>query len=255
MTRANPLAHAVAIAGGILCCGSLAAQGPPISQTAQVTVSSSPTSPMVGSVVQISLRVDLSSVTGKAPDGSRTPAVLGGYQIDVSFDNARLRFDSASGGTSLGYTSAPTYTDPASANSSGTVTVVASQTSPDSPTGLVSVAVLSLTTLAPGTATLTANPTSLASAYQTGPPTVGPTPIAGTGTSSSVTVNAPTPTATPAVAVATATRKPTHTPTASPTPSPTSSGPPPTRTRAPRPTHTPTKTPRSHRTPTPTPSP
>ncbi len=260
MTRPNPFAYAAAIAAGILCCRSLTAQGPPISGSAQVTLSPNPASTTVNSVVQVTLVVNLSSVTGKAPGGSNIPAALGGYQIKVSFDNARLRFDSASGGTSPGYTSAPTYTNPGSANSSGSVTLVASQTSPNSPTGPVSVAVLSFTTLAPGAATITAIPMSLASAYQPGPPAVGPAAMTGTGASSSVTVNGPEPTTTPAPPTATVTRTltsapPTRTPTPSATPSPTASGPgpTPTRTRAPRPTAT--RRPPSHHTPTVTPTP
>lgn len=164
------------------------AQGPPISGTAQLTLAPSPSSLVVGSTVQVSLTINLTSVTGMGPSGSPTPAVLGGYQVRVNFDRNLLQFDSAAGGSSAGYTMPPTSTARPIANSTGMVTVVAAQPAPDSPTGVVSVAVLTFTAIGPGTATLTADPTSLSSAFQPGPPPVGPTDIPGMGSSSNVTI-------------------------------------------------------------------
>ena len=247
-------------------------QGAPISGSADLTLSPSPASAVVGGTVQVTLRVDLTGVTGKGPSGSSTAAVLGGYQIAVSFDKARLQFVSASGGASSGYTGAPTYTSPATANTGGTVTVVASQTSSSGPTGNVSVAVLSFTAIGSGTAALSAAASSLVSAFQLGPPAVGPAAIPGVGGNASVTVQgaAPTATRTPtrtATSVPpTATRTPTRTatrtatsvpPTATRTPTRTATrtatSVPPTATRTPTKTTTPkppTATPTRTRTPT-----
>jgi hypothetical protein len=174
-------------------------QGAPMSGTALVTASPNPSSTTVGSLVQVTVRVGLTGLTGKASSGGNTLAVLGGYQIAVAFDKTRLRFDSAAGGISTGYTSVPTFTSPAIANAAGSVALVASQTSPTAPTGEVTVAVLSFTALAPGTASLTAISNSLVSALQMGPPPVGPTAVQGSGVATSVTITAgpPPPTPTP----------------------------------------------------------
>jgi hypothetical protein len=102
----------------------LVGQGAPIVGTATVTISPAPSSANVGGVVAVTLRVNLSGVSGQAPNGSSTPAVLGGYQIAVAFDKTRLRFDSGSGGTSPGFSGVPTYTSPAAANANGSVMVV-----------------------------------------------------------------------------------------------------------------------------------
>ncbi len=139
------ISAAVAIAALLFPSRFLLAQGAPISGTASVTLSTNPSSLAVGGVVQATLRVDLSGVTGVSPSGSSTAAVLGGYQVSVTFDKARLRLDSAAGGSSTGYTAAPTYTSPGVANANGSVTLVASQTSTTAPTGNVTVAVLTFT--------------------------------------------------------------------------------------------------------------
>ena len=264
---------ALAIAAGLLLPRLLLAQGAPISGTASVTVSPSPTSTAIGGTVQVTLQIDLTGVTGIGPSGSSTAAVVGGYQVSVTFDRTRLRFDSAAGGTSSGYTGAPTHTTPATANANGSVTLVASQTSSSAPTGKATVAVLSFTSIASGTAALAANPTSLVSAFQ--PPSSGPTGIPGTGHGSSVAVSGPTPTPTrtatsvPPTATRTRTRTPTRTATAVPptatrtrtaTPVPptatrtatrTATSVPPTATRTR--TRTPTSTATSTRTRTPVP--
>jgi hypothetical protein len=180
------------------------AQGGPIGGTASVTASPSPSATSVGSPVLVAVRVGLAGLTGKSPSGSSTQVVLGAYQIAVGFDRTRLRLDSVAGGTSAGYTSAPTFTTLATANAKGSVTLVASQVSPTAPTGVVTVALLSFTTLASGTAPLGASlmsPSALSSALQPGPPPVGPTAIPGTGVATSITISgrAPTPTLGPAL--------------------------------------------------------
>jgi len=222
MRRTNPFAFSVIFAAGILCRQGLLGQGPPITGTAQVGAVPAPLSTGVGATVQLGLSVDISGVTGRNPSGTTVPAVLGGYQITVSFDQTRLRFDSASGGASPGYTSAPTYTNAAIANAAGSLTLVASQTSATSPTGVISLATLSFTTLAAGTASIAANPVSVVSAYQPGPPSVGPAAIPGAGGTSSVTILGPTPPPpTPTPPGATPTPTPPEPPPAIPTPTAT----------------------------------
>lgn len=166
--------------------GLLFAQGAPIAGSARVTLIASPVPGVVGTTLNVRLRIDLSGVTGKSPTGASTPAVLGGYQARVAFDKTLLRFDSASGGTAVGYAPAPIYTDPAIANANGSVTLTAAQTNPSAPTGLVHVAVLSFEVLDHGAATLTPTPLSLSTALQPGPPAVGLVPIPGTGVASIV---------------------------------------------------------------------
>src|SRR6185295_6255643 len=97
------------------------AQGAPVSGAAGVSLLPGAIPGVVGTPVMLTLRVNLSGVTGKSPTGATVPAVLGAYQVRVSFDKNLLRFDSASGGTAAGYTSAPAYTDPGVANTNGAV--------------------------------------------------------------------------------------------------------------------------------------
>jgi hypothetical protein len=157
------------------------AQGAPIVGTAEVTLSPNPVTATSGTSVVVNLEVDLAGVTGKSSSGTNTAAVLGGYQTILLFDKTRLRLDSVAGGTSAGYTSAPTFTNVAAANASGSVTLVSSQTSPVAPTGKVAVALLSFTALATGTSMLAPMPVSLVSTLQPGPPAVGPATIGGIG--------------------------------------------------------------------------
>lgn len=233
--KRTKLAGLVLVAGVIFTrTVSLLAQGTPIQGTAAMSLSANPASPSVGTSVSISVVADLSSVTGNSPAGSRTPAVLGGYQIGIAFDKTRLQFDSVAGGSSTGYTTAPTVTNPNVANASGALTIVASQTSATGPTGVVSVAVLSFTAIGSGTAALTVNP-SLVSAFQPGPPAVGPASIPGSGGATNLIILGPGGTPTPS-----------PTPPPNPTPTPTVTLPPP-------PGGTPTPTPPSG-APTPTPA-
>ncbi len=173
------------------------AQGAPVTGSALVTASPNPSSATVGTSVLVTLRVGLAGVSGKSSSGTNTPAVLGGYQIRVSFDKTRLRFDSAAGGTSPGFTSTPVFSSPATANANGMVTLVASHTTPTAPTGEVTVAVLSFTTLAAGSASLASVALSLVSALQPGPPAVGPTSVPGAGAATTVAISSGTPTPTP----------------------------------------------------------
>lgn len=177
---------------------SLAGQGTPIAGTASVTASANVPSLVLGSPVQVRLSISLASVTGKAPGGASTPAVLGGYQVTLAFDNTRLQLQSVAGGTSSEFAATPTFTNLGLANSSGSFALTAAQTSPSSPTGVVSIAVLSFTTLALGSASIQTTPISLSSAFQPGPPSVGPAAIPGTGSSISVSIVATTAPAAPA---------------------------------------------------------
>jgi hypothetical protein len=137
-------------------------------------------------------------VSGTSSNGIATPAVLGGYQVSVAFDKTRLQFDSAAGGVSTGYSSTPIYSSPAAANAAGVVTLVASQTTPTAPIGEVTVALLTFTAIATGTAALSTSPVSLVSALQPGPPPVGPTSLPFSGAGTTVTISStPPPTPTP----------------------------------------------------------
>ena len=173
-------------------------QGAPIGGKALVTASPNPSLATVGDTVVVTLRVGLAGVSGMSSEGFATPAVLGGYQVSVAFDNTRLHFESATGGTTAGYSATPVYSSPAVANSSGVVTLVGSQTAPTAPIGEVTVALLTFTAMAAGTATLSASPVSLVSALQPGPPSVGPTglPFSGAGTTVAIS-DTPPPTPTP----------------------------------------------------------
>ncbi len=163
----------------VLCLGVLAsalagsrlrAESTPVEGTARIGITADPGSLAVGSTTQAFLAIDLSSVTGKG-----AAAALGAYVVEVTFDKSVLEFVSAAGGTTTGFTAAPTVTPPAQANGSGRVIVVAvsSQLADASATGLSRVAVLSFRSLAPGTATLTAVPSSLASSGAASIPAIG----------------------------------------------------------------------------------
>ena len=186
LLSAAPLEKAPWVLAVLACLaipgGAALAQGGPVSGTAGVSLLPSATPGVVGSPVTLTLRVNLSGVTGKNPAGAAVPAVLGAYQVRITFDPTLLRFDSASGGASTGYASAPAYTDPGAANANGAVTLAAAQTSSTAPTGLVLVATLTFQALAPGAAVLQPAPLSLSTALQVGPPDVGLAPIPGTGT-------------------------------------------------------------------------
>lgn len=165
---------------------SLLAQGQPIVGTARVTLVPNPASGANDTNFQVSVFVDLSQVTGQSPGGTTTPAVLGGYQIDLDFDRTRLRLDAVGGGSSTGFNSAPTATNLTTANAAGRVTMAAAQTNPNAPTGLVHVATLTFHAIAEGNASLSVSPRSLSSAAQGG--SAGPTNIPGTGSASGVVI-------------------------------------------------------------------
>jgi hypothetical protein len=195
--RASVLAAASLAAGA--APRSALAQGAPVSGAALVTASPNPSVTTVGSTVVVTLRVGLAGVIGRSASGATMPAVLGGYQVSVVFDKTRLRFESAAGGSSAGYTSGPVFSAPATANANGNVMLVGSQTAPTSPMGEVTVALLTFTTLASGSASLSAAPVSLVSALQPGPPAVGPASISYNGAATTVSISAgpPAPPPTP----------------------------------------------------------
>ena len=169
----------------LFVAGSASGQAAPINGTAEVTGTPVSDTVAVGASVVLRVAVDVNGVTGSTGTGS-TPVVLGAYQISVTFDKTLLRFDSASGGTSSGFTGAPTATNAASANSSGKVTITGAQTSSTSPTGNVSVATLNFTALAQGSAGFNTSAVSLSSAYV--PPSYGPAPIPSTAGNAVVTI-------------------------------------------------------------------
>jgi hypothetical protein len=152
----------------------LLAQGVPVVGRARVYATPSAASYPLQATVHVTLGVDLTGVTGQGAEG-QTNAVLSQYNIVVTFDRTRLRFDGASGGTSFGFTGTPTFTSPSQANASGSITLTASQTTTAIPTGNIVVANLTFTAIAAGSATITASATSLSTAHQ--PAVFGPAPI------------------------------------------------------------------------------
>jgi hypothetical protein len=176
------------VLGFAMAASPLLAQGPPISGTAHVILNADKTTIASAAQVTFSLSVDLSAVHGQGSSGS-TSAVLGGYQIAVTFDKTLLHFTGATGGTSSGFTATPTFTNPTTANANGSVTLVASQSDSSSPTGLVSVATLVFNSINAGSASTSAAATSLSTAFQ--PPSFGPTSIPSSGSNAVVTIVAP----------------------------------------------------------------
>lgn len=185
MLRRTSTRIAVVVALSLLAPVVLLAQGAPINGTAQMSGSPNSATTATGGTILLTVTIDLSGVTGQGPGGS-TAAVLGAYQIAVGFDKNLVRFNSANGGNTSQYSSAPVFTNPSTANSNGSVSLTASQTNSSAPTGAVSVAVLNFTALATGSNQFTLSPTSLASAFQ--PPSSGPTSIPGNGGNVSVTI-------------------------------------------------------------------
>ncbi|HUO83568.1 MAG TPA: hypothetical protein VM534_00505 [Thermoanaerobaculia bacterium] len=159
-------------------------QAGPFSGTA-ITGLAAPTGAARGSDFTVELRVDLRGVSGKTTGGASTPAVLGGYQIEIAFDKTRVQYIEPAGGSTAQFASIPTATGAALANAEGSLVVAASQTSSSAPTGLVSVAVLTFRALADGNAAFTVDPLSLSSAFQG---TGSPASIPATGSTAAVAI-------------------------------------------------------------------
>lgn len=155
-----------------------------VSGVAAVTLTPNLGSVRLNGALSAALTVDLAGVTTTA-NGATSPAVLGGYSIDVTFDKTRLRLDDITGGTGTGFMGTPTFTALSNANAAGVVTITAAQTNPDAPTGLVSVANLLFTAIQPGAAALGAAPASLASSNKGG---AAPASIDGTTSAASVNI-------------------------------------------------------------------
>ncbi len=163
---------------GLLCPAALLGQAGPFSGPGELKLSTNLNSIAAGDRVEVDLSVDLTSVAGRRGNGSPTPAVLGGYVIQVSFDRSHLRFESARGGTRE-FAQEPTYRMPALANASGNVAIAGVQTSSESPAGKVHVATLTFTALQGGMASVTATADSLSSAFQM--PAAGPSGLLASG--------------------------------------------------------------------------
>ncbi len=163
---------------GLLCPAALLGQAGPFSGPGELKLSTNLNSITAGDRVEVQVDVDLRSVVGRRGNGTPTPAVLGGYVIQVAFDRSHLRFESARGGAGE-FAQEPTYRMPALANASGSVAIAGVQTSSESPAGRVHVATLTFTALQGGTATVTAVADSLSSAFQM--PAAGPAGIVASG--------------------------------------------------------------------------
>jgi len=167
---------------------SLLAQAGPSSGTARVSIVASKTTLVPAQQMTATVWVDLSGVTG-TNGGARTPAVLGAYQISITFDPAQLRLDTVTGGLTQQFAFEPTSTNPVKANAEGKTTIVGSQTDGSAPTGKVSVARLTFSAIGSGTTALGVTPVSLSSAFQI--PGYGPVLLPATGSSVSVVISTP----------------------------------------------------------------
>jgi hypothetical protein len=91
-----------------------------------------------GKTVTLQVIVDMTGVTSP---GTSQPAALGSYVIPISFDRSLFEFVSAGGGETAAFGSGPaSITNAQSANVSGVVTLLGSQTASDTTTGVVRVA-------------------------------------------------------------------------------------------------------------------
>jgi hypothetical protein len=170
----------------VLSVPFLMAQAGPISGTAVVGLISTSAKVLTpGARVPLSLRVDLTGVQGISAFGSVTPAVLGGYVMEITYDPTRLRLESIAGGKTPEFAGAPVYTNLTRANSDGRVRIAAAQTSSSGPSGLVEVAELTFTSITGTPVLVDAKPISLSSALQG--PGVGPTSILGRGMQQPIT--------------------------------------------------------------------
>lgn len=183
-SKANHIRPAVITFVILLAAVQLFAQAGPISSEATVTLAPALTAIAPNASVDVPVRVDLTGITGT--NGNATvPAVLGGYQVEVTFDNSRLRLEGVNGGTALGFQGAPTFTNLEMANSRGRVILAAAQATGNGPTGLTHIATLKFVARSGGTAALSVKPASLSTARLG---EAGPVGIAGKGSAISLTV-------------------------------------------------------------------
>lgn len=163
---------------GLSSPAALLGQAGPFNGAGELKLSTNLNSISAGDRVEVRVDVDLNNVLGRRGNGNTTPAVLGGYVIQVSFDRSHLRFESARGGAGE-FAQEPAYRMPALANASGNVAIAGVQTSSESPSGLVHVATLEFTAIASGAASVSAIADSLSSAFQM--PAAGPAGISASG--------------------------------------------------------------------------
>lgn len=152
----------------------LMAQGAPIDGSANIRIAATPS----GNNVQARITIDLTGVMGRSSTGAVTPAVLGAYQIRVTFDRNVLQLSDVGAGTSPGFNGAPTATNLSVANAQGNVLITHGQTNPDQPTGSVHVATLTFAFNSPGVTTIRVEPLSVSTALQGG---AGPASVSAQG--------------------------------------------------------------------------
>jgi hypothetical protein len=123
-------------------------QTPAITESKQATITiNGPAKLKRRRAAQFRISVDLTGVT---EPGTSQPAVLGSYVIPIIFDRTALQFVSASGGDNPSFSTGPSSaTNAAGANTSGLVTLVGSQTTTNGASGVVEVATLEFTVIAP----------------------------------------------------------------------------------------------------------
>jgi hypothetical protein len=156
----------------------LFAQGVPFTGTGTVSLTANTPANVGGQSFTVDVNVNLTGVSGTC--GVSTAGVLGGYEIPISFDPAQVQFVSAAACTSPQFAAAPTATAAGTANSSGVVTVAASQTNQTAPTGQICVARLTFQSVGSDPTTLTpSGDATLSSAFQNcaGEGTAGPAAI------------------------------------------------------------------------------
>lgn len=176
---------------------TLHAQSNP-SGPASVSLTTPSSAVVQGRSFTIDVQVDLTGLTGTCGANS-TPLVLGGYQIPIDFTPARMTYVSAASCGNPVFNTAPTSTSASTANANGRLTIAASSTTQNAPTGKVCVARLTFQAgTTAGTTPVTPNGTaglSLSSAFQIcGSSSAGPSAIGFSTQAGSVTV-APAPSA------------------------------------------------------------
>ena len=86
--------------------------------------------------------IDLSEVVVIVQETEKFHAVLGAYALGVEFDQTKMQLVEVKGGQTPEFTSSPFFTNPEKSNSTGLVKFTAVHTQQQSPTGIISVAVV-----------------------------------------------------------------------------------------------------------------
>ncbi|HUO84344.1 MAG TPA: hypothetical protein VM534_04440 [Thermoanaerobaculia bacterium] len=172
----------------------LLAQGPPITGTADVVLSTGSTEIRPGEQFAVNVNVDLTGVTGTC-DTATVDAVLNSYVIPIEFDSTRVQFLSAVSCGDPFFSADPSATNAATANANEEVIISSTISDPNNPTGDICVATLTFAALTTGETDLTVdlvNGFSLSSAFQDCAE-ADPTAIAATSSPLTLNITNPVP--------------------------------------------------------------